>query len=515
MDKGVKAVFKMYWMVLFVLFFVPVVAAGDGASALFDDLATMPDFTSRRESSSNADLYKNGDAKNIAPGQTLTLGELEGPGIITHIWCTVGMNDPFYGRSLVLRIYWDGLDKPSVEAPLGDFFGVGHGAWITYTSLPAAVTSNGRARTCYWRMPFRKSARVTLTNESEDIECDSFYYYLDWQKKDSLPEDTTYFHAQYRQATPAEPGDYTILETDGAGQYVGTVYSVHQMENGWFGEGDDRFYIDGEETPSLRGTGTEDYFNDAWGFRAFSTPYYGVPLFEGYFAGDRVTAYRWHLIDPVAFKKSLKVTIEHRGSIFSDDLLELGGFLERSDWISSVAFWYQQPPAGLDRPWPSARDRLPPYKTIETHALEVRGTPSQLLLKEKDGVMYMPAQGDGAIELDFEVAEKGVYTLQAIMLYSLIGSVYQPMIDGKAFGGPIDFNSVGMDRLPVSLDRHTLEAGKHTLRFEGRGSSPNMRAGTKPLFALGISHLILLRLEDMKGFRVEMEKALAEKAGIK
>ncbi|MCX5758431.1 MAG: DUF2961 domain-containing protein, partial [Candidatus Hydrogenedentes bacterium] len=217
------------------------ICTADGGGALLDAVTHTPDFTSRRESSSAPDLDKNGDSKSIGPGQTITLGELEGPGVITHFWCTVGMYDPFYGRSLVVRIYWDGLGKPSVEAPLGDFFGVGHGAWTSYTSLPVSVTSNGRARTCYWRMPFRKSARVTVTNESDTIECDSFYYYLDWQKRDSLPEDSAYFHAEYRQATPAEPGDYTILETTGAGQYVGTVYSVHQMDNGWFGEGDDRF----------------------------------------------------------------------------------------------------------------------------------------------------------------------------------------------------------------------------------------------------------------------------------
>ncbi len=485
------------------------------SEALLEAITHTADFTSRRESSGNPDLDKNGDAKSIEPGQSLTLGELEGPGVITHFWCTISADDLFYGRSLVLRIYWDGLDKPSVEAPLGDFFGVGHGAWTSYTSMPVSVTSNGRAHTCYWRMPFRKSARVTVTNESNAFKCDSFYYYLDWQKSDLLSDDSTYFHAQYRQSAPAEPGDYTILEATGQGQYVGTVYSVHQMENGWFGEGDDRFYIDGEESPSLRGTGTEDYFNDAWGFRSFSTPFYGVPLFEGYFAGDRVSAYRWHLNDPVAFKRSLKVAIEHKGSIFTDQILELGGCIERQDWISSVAFWYQQPPAGSAQPWPPAKERIPPYKTIVANTLEVRGTPSQLLLKEKDDVIYMPAQGDGALDIDFSVSEQGTYTLQAVMLFAVMAGVYQPLMDGKPFGGPIDFCIGGMDHLPVSLDRHELSAGKHTLRFEGRGASPKMRAGAKPLFGLGISHLILLRLEDMKGFHEAMQKTLAEKMGVK
>lgn len=490
-------------------------ADADAGTALLDSVARTPDFISQRESSSNADLDRNGDAKNIEPGKTLTLGELDGPGVITHFWCTVSMDDVFYSRLLVLRIYWDELEKPSVEVPLGDFFGIGHGAWVSYTSMPVSVTSNGRARTCYWRMPFRKKARITITNESDTVVCDSFYYYLDWQKKDSLPEDAAYFHAQYRQSTPAEPGDYTLLETTGQGQYVGTVYSVHQMENGWFGEGDDRFYIDEETFPSLRGTGSEDYFNDAWGFRTLSTPFYGVPLFDGYFAGDRVSAYRWHLNDPVAFKKSLKVTIEHKGSIYTDQMIEMGGFIERQDWINSVAFWYQQPPAGSTQPWPSVKERMPPYNVIAANTLDVRATPSQLLLKEKDAVMYMPAQGDGALELDFSVPEQGAYTLQAVMVYAIMAGVYQPLMDGKAFGGPIDFCVDGMDRLPVFLDRHDLTAGKHTLRFEGRGASPKMRAAAKPFFGLGIANLILLRLEDMKGFHEAMQKTLAEQSGAR
>lgn len=373
---------------LLAMFFCAAAHAEPVADALAG-LAVLPDFTSHRESSSNEDLDRNGDAKSIEPGQALVLGELQGPGVITHFWCTVSSDDLFYGRDLVLRIYWDGAEKPSVQSPLGDFFGIGHAAFADYASAPVCVNSHGRARTCYWRMPFRKSARVTVTNESDKHKCDSFYYYLDWQKHDKLPDNTGYFHAQYRQAFPAPPGDYTILQTTGRGQYVGAVYSVHQMENGWFGEGDDRFYIDGEEKPSLKGTGSEDYFCDAWGFRPFAAPYYGVPLWEGYFAGDRVSAYRWHIADPVAFQKSLTVSIEHKGSVFTEQMVELGSFSERSDWVSSVAFWYQSPAVGLE-PLPSAAERIPPYKIIAPSELESRSEPSMLLLKQKDAVTYLP-----------------------------------------------------------------------------------------------------------------------------
>ena len=483
----------------------------DPGGDLLGGLTRLQVFEAHRESSANPDLHKNGDAKSIGVGQTLVLGDLQGPGVIAHIWSTVGSVDPFHGRSLVLRMYWDGAEKPSVVAPLGDFFGVGHGAMAAFTSLPVCVGSEGRARNCYWRMPFRKSARITVTNESEEYDCDSFYYYLDWQKHESLPEDTAYFHAQYRDAMPAKPGDYTILETAGQGHYVGTVYSVHQVENGWFGEGDDRFYIDGEETPSLRGTGSEDYFNHAWGFRQFATPFYGVSLWEGYFAGDRVTAYRWHVADPIPFKKSLKVTIEHKGSIFNDQMAELGGFFERPDWISSVAFWYQSPPATFNEALPRVAERSAPYRIIKADTLEVRAEPPMLLIKQDGSVLYLPQMPDASIEFDFEVEKKGHYRIDAAMPHAIIGGVYQPLLDGEPFGGPLDFFADGMDILPVRLDLHVLEAGKHTLRFEGRGSSPGARTMAKPLGkhpnAIGMFYLMLLRLEDMEGYQQALKEA--------
>jgi hypothetical protein len=479
-------------------------------TGLWGDLIRPSNAISQRASSADPDLNKNGDARRIDPGQTLVLGELEGPGLIDHIWCTVASDDPFYGRSLVLRMYWDGAEKPSVETPLGDFFGIGHAAMFTYSSMPVTVTSNGRAMNCFWRMPFRKSARLTVTNDSDKFACESFYYYVDWQKGAPLPDDALYFHAQYRQAFPAPPGDYALLETTGHGHYVGTVYSVHQMENGWFGEGDDRFYLDGEETPSIRGTGTEDYFCDAWGFRSFSTPYYGVPLFEGYYAGDRVTAYRWHLPDPVAFKKSLKVAIEHKGSVFTDAVNQLAGFQERADWISSVTFWYQTPPALLEGSLPPLAQRLPPYKVLDASALTVRAEPPLVLLKQ-DGILYMPSAPNASIEIDFEVPAKGRYTIQAIMLQAMLGGVYQPLLDGKAFGAPLDFCAEGMDPLWVHLDHHDLTEGKHTLRFEGRGASPKMRVMTKPVYGLGLRSIVLLRLEDMAGFQQTMKRLIEER----
>lgn len=264
-----------------------------------DGLETLRSFEAQRASSSDPN-WRDGNADNrpIPPGETLTLAELEGPGRISHIWFTIAHDVPYYSRLLTLRIYWDGEEHPSVECPIGDFFAMGHGVDLPFESLPVTVSSDGRARNCYWPMPFRESARVTVTNESS-VPCGAIFYYIDWQALESLPEDTAYFHAMYRQEFPCVMGrNFLIADIEGRGHYVGTVQSVYHVSPGWYGEGDDFFFIDGEEEPRLRGTGTEDYFCDAWGFRQFSGPFYGVPLWEGYDTGDRSTAYRWHIADP-------------------------------------------------------------------------------------------------------------------------------------------------------------------------------------------------------------------------
>ena len=477
-----------------------VAAEPDDGEGTLDALYRPQHFRTRRESSSAADLHKNGDARSIEPGKTLVLAELQGPGIITHMWFTVGSADPFYGRTLVLRIYWDGAEKPSVETPLGDFFGLGHGATVSYRSIPVTVESWGRSLNCFWRMPFRKSAKITVTNESTSYRTDSLYYHINWQKHETLPEDTLYFHARYRQAMPAQPGDYVILETTGKGNYVGTVYSAQMVELGWFGEGDDRFYVDGEEYPSLRGTGTEEYFGDAWGFRQFCAPFFGVPLWEGYFPGDRVSAYRWHLMNPVAFTKSLKVSIEHRGSLFTDEGQHLGQFFERPDWLSSVAFWYQSPTVTFADPIPPAAERIAPYRVLDVGDLDVRATPGTGLMKGSAELMYLPGKPDAQIEIDFDVEKKGRYQISAFITHSVFGSRYQPFLDGRPVGNELDLCISGADPFWVSFDLHELSAGTHTLRFEGRGPSPKRRSMAPQSYTFGLNHLLLLRLEDMEGY---------------
>jgi len=316
------------------------------SEGLLHQLTQLKEFQAKRFSSYDT-TGGNADAAQIDPGKTLTLAEIKGPGTISHIWCTIAA-EPFYSRKLVLRIYWDGEKDPSVEAPIGDFFGVGHGIDRNYSSLPFNVSSSGRARNCFFEMPFVKSARVTVTNEGKE-RVSAFYYYVDYRVYEKLPENTPYFHAQYRQDMPCQPnGNYLILDAKGQGHYVGCNLSILQRAPGWWGEGDDMIYIDGETKPTFNGTGSEDYFCDAWGMRQAQSLFYGCPLQEEDFeTGSKATVYRFHITDPIPFKKSIRVTIEH------------GNQNDRSDYYSSVVYWYQLEPHTQFAEIPSVEKRLP------------------------------------------------------------------------------------------------------------------------------------------------------------
>ena len=325
---------------------VILVAASAAGQDLLKGLGQKQDYRSRRVSSYDRS-GGNRDSIVIEPGKTAVLAEIEGPAAIHHIWTTIAA-EPFYGRKIVLRIYWDDEKSPSVEAPIGDFFGVGHGLNRNFTSLPITCSSEGRARNCYWYMPFRRSCRVTVRNEGTRA-VDAFYYYIDYRELPDLPADTPTFHAQYRQEfPPAARRNYLLLEAEGAGHYVGCNLSVLQRAMGWWGEGDDMIRVDGESKPSLHGTGSEDYFSDAWGMREGQSPFYGCPLQEDDFqAGSKATVYRFHVPDPVPFKRSIEVTIEH------------GHGNDRGDLLSSVAYWYQTEPHRAFRPFPPVAERLP------------------------------------------------------------------------------------------------------------------------------------------------------------
>jgi hypothetical protein len=288
----------------------------------------------------------------IKPGETCTLADIEGPGAIQHIWMTPAGK----WRYNILRIYWDGETEPSVEVPVGDFFGMGWGAFSQLTSLAICVNP-GSAFNCYWAMPFRKKCRITMENTG-DADQMTLYYQIDYTLTE-VPSDAGYFHAQFRRQNPDVTSDYTIIDgIKGKGQYVGVYLAVGVHNNGWWGEGEIKFFIDGDtKFPTICGTGTEDYFCGSYDFDTskknaagveednyteFCTPYSGLhQVIRGdghYNVMQRFGLYRWHIMDPVRFDSDLKVTIQdlgwHQG----------GRYLAQKSDMASVCYWYQAEP---------------------------------------------------------------------------------------------------------------------------------------------------------------------------
>ena len=249
----------------------------------------------------------------IEPKQTVTLAEIDGSGAIQHIW----MTPTGIWRFSILRFYWDDEKEPSVEVPVGDFFGMGWGEYAQLTSLAVCVNP-GSAFNCYWAMPFRKKCRITM--ENINTEKMTLYYQIDYTLTD-VPNDAAYFHAQFRRANPLKDGVYTLTEgIKGKGQYVGTYLAWGVNNNGWWGEGEIKFFLDGDgKFPTINGTGTEDYFCGSYNFdnkgkyQEFFGPYAGLPQVirpDGlYKSQQRFGLYRWHIMDPIRFEKELKVTI--------------------------------------------------------------------------------------------------------------------------------------------------------------------------------------------------------------
>lgn len=293
---------------------------------------------------------------HIAPRSTVTLAEITGSGAIQHIWITV---HPSAWRRLVLRMYWDGEDTPSVEVPLGDFFCNGWGVRCNVTSLAVAVNPAGGFN-CYWEMPFSDGARITIENLADE-QIDGFFYQITYTLTE-VPTDVGRFHAQWRRSNPlAFKSVHTLLDgVEGFGHFVGTYMAWGVNNNGWWGEGEIKFYMDDDdEFPTICGTGTEDYFGGAWNFEhpqgqygAFSSPYSGMPQVikpDGlYVSQQRFGMYRWHITDPVRFQQRLKVTIQALGWRSG------GRYLPLQDDIASTAFWYQREPHA---PFPALPDR--------------------------------------------------------------------------------------------------------------------------------------------------------------
>lgn len=348
------------------------------------NLAQIVDARSKRISSYDR-TGGNDDFIGIGPGDTLVLADIPEAGIVKHIWVTISSKDELVRRNLVLRMYWDGQEHPSVESPIGEFFGQGWGMKYNFISLPlAAAPKEGNALVCYFPMPFGDGARITVENQS-DIRVDSFYYYVDYEEHEQVPDDQGRFHAWYHQelTLPEGPTDnlgiggdvenewsifgafpnnttdadnYFFCQPEGAGHYVGVNYYINCPTPVWYGEGDDMFLVDGEPWPgSAHGTGTEDYFNQSWcPDEHYQHPYFGTARAPGRDNDSprfgwlgRTHVYRFHLEDPIRFRKSLRASIEHGHA----NCLTLD--------LASVAYWYQTLPSKPFPPLPSAEERKP------------------------------------------------------------------------------------------------------------------------------------------------------------
>jgi hypothetical protein len=337
----------------------------------------------RRERLSSYDpTGGNRDWWEFAPGQTRAVADISGAGCVKHIWATMWCDDRYQYRKVLLRMFWDGEDTPSVETPIGDFFGMGHNLIRNFVSLPLQMSpQDGRGFNCWWPMPFERGARIELVNEADKPL--NFYFYIDYEAYPDGTDMSEYgrFHAQWRRVNPtpgwADPafrwedhpdrmreawltsnlsGDhnYIILEAQGKGHYVGCHLDIDnftRQANAWYGEGDDMIIIDGEPQPRLYGTGTEDYVNTAFGpSQEQHAPYHGIILCQGtddWKWRGKQTIYRYHIEDPIFFEQSIRVGIEHghANSLTLD--------------ISSTAYWYQTEPHAPFPPMLPPEARLP------------------------------------------------------------------------------------------------------------------------------------------------------------
>ncbi|MBM3294257.1 MAG: DUF2961 domain-containing protein [Candidatus Aminicenantes bacterium] len=499
------------------LFPEPVPAPAPAASVQADNLMMLlarPKNYSMGRASSFARNGLNLDTIPVPPdGVEVTLADLKGPGAINHIWMT------YRGGSehLILRIYWDGNPHPAVEAPLGDFFGVAMGLQAPVSSLPVQCTSGGQSKNCWWHMPFNVSARVTLANHRPSGHFEGttvplrhqnrFYYHIDYQSYARPDKDIRHFHARFLETDPAERGrPVTLADIEGEGHFVGIVMGNRSRTPGWFGEGDEIFTVDG--VLSAVGTGTEDYFLDAWGLRVFNEPFFGCPAFEGREVGHRTSLYRFHVNDPVPFRKSLKLEIEHWPWI--SEFPNTG-----RDYFSSLALWYQK---GFHKPWPRlgrliqsepwdpAKGRWYVPGAVEAEDLGVLGFKSargesgrperRLLMPNQSGdhMLHFDSGGSGEMTLAVPAERDGLYDVKVHFLRAPDFGIVRLTVNGAPAGGPVDLFRAFVEMFPREVwppQEHVFEdvplkAGLNTFAFSVDSKNPES-AGYK----IGLDCLIL------------------------
>lgn len=425
----------------------------------------------------------NNDFFNVFPGQSLVLADLKEPGTIKRIFIKVDSDDPNHLRTLLLRAFWDDSREPSIDAPLGDFFALGHGKYYPVKSVPI-VTGNRRGMTCYWPMPFHKRALMLLVNEGVGLVY-RVHYQIDYLPE-APAEESGYFHALYSQRVmSAGEANFMALHTEGKGKYVGLVLSIVLGEDGWFGEGDERIYVDGVEVPYVQGTGLDDFFGCAWGFqKGFSGPYIGTPVAGDLKRGAEFTGYRFLLRDPITFEKSIDVYLEHVGERYSAGLL-VGEAMSRRDEYYSVAYWYQEKAGRTFSRMPMSSERVSGDKIYMVEAEFLRPLIScadRMKIVNVDSatmVRFTPkAVGDAAV-FNFSIAVSGWYRISGIFARSSRHGTYRCAVNDETLHESLDFykgeGGTGREYLQrsdeIQLGRIYLGGGEHTLRFEATGSN--------------------------------------------
>jgi len=476
------------------------------------DLTRSQDYSAARVSSYQR---RGGPHDNFwipTTGEEVTLAQIKGPGAITHIWTTHRGG----GRDLILRFYWEGNKHPSVEAPIGDFFGVAMGVNATMNSVPIQVSSEGRSRNCWWNMPFNKSARITAsaTRSAQNLRRDTvpLYFYIDYRVYPKPVPDIHYFHARFRETDPPVRGKpVTLLEAQGDGHFVGVVLGVRNRVPGWFGEGDDIFTVDG--TVSMLGTGTEDYFCDAWGFRIFSSLYHGAPVMEGREPGDRLSVYRFHILDPVPFRKTFKLEIEHWPWI--SPIPNSG-----RDYYCSLGFWYQKtvhaPWPRLRRiassgPWDPDKGRWHVPGALEAEDLEVLSFKSKAAGSARprpkefkpnlsgDHMLLFDSGGDGQFSLAVPVEREGRYTVHVYYARAPKFGLVDLRVNGNRLREPVDtFLKQRILTRPlwppkrVSFPDVALKKGPNEFTFSVKAKNPKAKG-----YQVGLDCIVIER-EDSR-----------------
>jgi hypothetical protein len=418
------------------------------------------------------------DAWDVGPGKTVTLVDHHGAGIVRRWWMTVLQREqtPLLWRHMILRCYWDGETDPSVEAPLSDFFGLGFGEWHEYVSLPVSATSGGL--NCKWPMPFHKSARITLENRAP-AAVGNLWFNIEIETLNDVPARSLYFHAQFRRIAPAKRGEpVTVLETVGSGQYVGTVLSARTLKGAGlsFLEGDEEVYVDGEREPSIVGTGTEDYFGG--GLYAVTgtsdSPDHGITVIDT--GKNRFSGYRWHIDDPIPFKKSLRFLLEH-GQTRNESVAD----------YATLAVWYQTHPHPKFPPLPAELGLIEPSTAFQIpEMIEAEGSAAGAVasggsvqtqsMGEYDGnwsgdaqLLWRGAKVGDHLTFMIVAPETKEYSLEGYFTRSADYGDVRVLLAGRELGVVRGYNAAGIPSGVIPLGRVHLQEGQNFILLELAG----------------------------------------------